>query len=54
MVFEKDVMISIFWNKVNHDNKDIKNMFQQKYINNTCYKHIEIKQKEYLHMHHHR
>ena len=38
--------------KVNHDNKDIKNMFQQKYINSTWYEHLEIKLEEYLHMHH--
>ena len=35
--FEKDMMISRFLKqkKVNLDNKDIKNMFQQKYINST-------------------
>ena len=37
--FEKVVMIIIFLKlkkkKKNHDNKDIKNMFQQKYINSN-------------------
>ena len=35
--FEKVVMISRFLKlkKKNHDNKDIKNMFQQKYISST-------------------